>query len=86
MRLSCQTRRTVQVFDFEREDYSSALNEVQALGRLNAFALQAVDTGMILFSGRSGKTLGSLLPMVQDFVAEVMRPLFEKIDTVHYKT
>jgi ClpP class serine protease len=35
----------VQIFDPNREDLRSALNEVQALERLNAFALKAVDEG-----------------------------------------
>jgi hypothetical protein len=74
----------VQIFDYEREDYSSALNEVQALERLNAFALQAVDAGMMLLGGRSGKSVATLLPLMQNFVANMLRPLFEKIDTVHY--
>lgn len=73
----------VQVFDADREGFCSALDEVQALERLNAFALQAVDTGMILFRARSMKSLNSLLPPVQHFIAEMLRPLFEKINTVH---
>lgn len=74
----------VQVFDPEREGYGSALDEVQALERLNAFALQAVDAGMLMLVSRSGKTLGMLLPQVLHFVSEMLRPLFEKLDTVHY--
>ncbi len=74
----------VQIFDPNREDLGSALNEVQALERLNAFALKAADEGMMLFTSRSGKSLDKLLPQVLHFVAEMVRPLFEKIDTVHY--
>lgn len=74
----------VQVFDAEREDYCSALDEVQALERLNAFALQAVDAGMLLLSSRSGKSVRTLLPLVHSFVSDMLRPLFEKLDTVHY--
>lgn len=74
----------VQVFDAEREGFGSALDEVQALERLNAFALQAVDAGMLMLVSRSGKTLGKLLPQVLHFVSEMLRPLFEKLDTVHY--
>jgi len=73
-----------QVFDPDREGFGSALDEVQALDRLNAFALQAVDAGVILFASRSGKSLDKLLPQVLHFVSEMVRPLFEKIDTVHY--
>lgn len=74
----------VQIFDPNREDLGSALNEVQALERLNAFALKAVDEGMMLFASRSGKSLEKLMPQVLHFVAEMVKPLFEKIDTVHY--
>ena len=73
-----------QVFDADREGFGSALDEVQALDRLNAFALQAVDSGIMLMRGRSGKSLEKLLPHVLHFVSEMVRPLFEKIDTVHY--
>jgi hypothetical protein len=74
----------VQVFDPERENVQSALDEVQSLERLNAFALQAVDAGMIFLASRSGKSFESLLPRVLHFVSEMLRPMFEKLDTVHY--
>ena len=74
----------VQVFDPEREDTCSALDEVQALERLNAFALQALDAGVIFLKTRSGKSVGTLLPPMLHFVSEMLRPLFEKLDTVHY--
>lgn len=74
----------VQIFDPEREDICSALDEVQALERLNAFALQALDAGVILLKSRSGKSVATLLPQMLHFVAEMLSPLFEKLDTVHY--
>jgi hypothetical protein len=74
----------VQVFDAEREGMSSALDEVQSLERLNAFALQAVDGGMLFLKSRSGKSIGTLLPHMLHFVSEMLCPLFEKLDTVHY--
>lgn len=74
----------VQVFDAEREGFSSALDEVQSLERLNAFALQAVDAGMLFLANRTGKPIGILLPHVLHFVSEMLRPMFEKLDTVHY--
>jgi hypothetical protein len=73
-----------QVFDQEREDAISALDEVQILDRLHSFALQAVDAQMILLTHRTERKVSSLLPEVQRFVAAMLRPLFEKIDTVHY--
>ena len=74
----------VQIFEPERESIQSALDEVQALERLNAFALEAVDSAMLLFMSRSGKSMGTLLPQVLTFVSQMLRPLFEKLDTVHY--
>jgi len=73
-----------QVYDREREEWLSALDEVQALERLNAFALQALDSSMLLLKRRTGKTFNALLPGVQHSVGQMLRPLFDKIDTVHY--
>lgn len=73
-----------QFYDQDREQRLSALDEIQALERLNAFALQAVDTSMMLLKRRTGKTINALLPGVQHFVAEMLQPLFDKLDTVHY--
>jgi len=74
----------VQVWDPEREEYTSALNEVQSLERLQAFSLSTIETTVLLLKSRSGKKLATLMPMVHKYVAELTRPLFEKIDTVHY--
>lgn len=73
-----------QLIDPEREEPLSALDEVQALERLHAFAMSAVDESMLLLMGRTRKKIETLLPAVMHFVAEEMRPLFEKIDAVHY--
>lgn len=73
-----------QILDPEREDSCSALDEVQALERLNAAALGAIDETILLLKIRSGKKLETLLPIATRFVADMMRPLLEKIDTVHY--
>jgi serine dehydrogenase proteinase len=74
----------VQVPDLEREVVGSALDEVQTLERLNAFSMQAVDRLMFMLTPRTGKRIETLLPIVLHFVSENMRPLLEKIDTVHY--
>ena len=74
----------VQVFEADREGWESALDEVQSLDRLNAFALEAVDRHMTLLLGRSGMKIRTLLPEVHAFVGAMIRPLFEKLDTVHY--
>jgi len=39
---------------------------------------------MLLMLGRTGKKVETLLPLILRFVADMTRPLFEKIDTVHY--
>jgi hypothetical protein len=73
-----------QVSDPDREGFGSALDEVQTLERLNAFSMQAVDELMYLLTARTRKRTDVLLPIVMHFISEMMRPLLEKIDTVHY--
>lgn len=73
-----------QIWDADREEQSSALNEVQALERLHSQAVDEVDQMVPLLVGRTGKKVERLLPLVLDFVANMKRPLLEKIDTVHY--
>jgi hypothetical protein len=73
-----------QVYDPDREDVLSALDEFQALERLHAFALEAIDRSMNLFLSRTHKKIDTLMPLVIRFVTEMVRPLFEKIDAVHY--
>ena len=73
-----------QVYDNDREQRLSALDEIQALDRLNAFALQAIDASLWYLKRRTGKSMNALLPGVQNFVGTMIQPLFEKIDTVHY--
>lgn len=74
----------VQIWDDDREKYSSALDEVQALERLNVVALDYVDQAMFLLVGRTGKKVDAILPHVLGFATDLMNPLLEKIDTVHY--
>jgi len=74
----------VQMFDREREDYSSALDAVQSLERLNVFSLTAIDQLMQLMAERTGKKLDTLLPHVLNYSNQFVRPLLEKIDTVDY--
>lgn len=73
-----------QVYDFEREELLSALNEVQALDRLHLQAIEEVDQMVPLLAGRSRKKYSTILPLVLEFVAAMKRPLLDKIDTVHY--
>jgi hypothetical protein len=73
-----------QVADPDREEMGSALNEVAALERLTASALEMVDQQMVFFLLRTSKRIETLLPHITRFVADTLRPLYEKIDTVHY--
>lgn len=73
-----------QVWDPEREDQLSALNEVQALERLHLQALDEIDQMVPLLANRTGKKYATIMPMVLEFVATMKHPLLEKIDTVHY--
>jgi hypothetical protein len=73
-----------QIFETERETPMSALDEVQALERLHTFWLESVDRAMVMLVGRTGKKVETLLPMVLESVGNMMRPLLEGIDVVHY--
>jgi hypothetical protein len=74
----------VQIFDREREAYGSALDVVQALERLNIFAISAVDQHMMMYVARTGRRTDQLLPHVLEYATNFLRPLLEKIDTVAY--
>jgi len=74
----------VQITDPNREQVMSALEVVQSLERLNSEATQAVDIQMSILLQRSQKKVSALLPVATKFVAEMMRPLLEKIDVVEF--
>lgn len=74
----------VQMFDPEKEEFSSALNAVQSLERLNAFAMTAIDQVMPLLLRRTGRKVDTILPLVLDYVVNFVKPLSEKIDAVDY--
>lgn len=73
-----------QFMDMGREEVRSALDEVQSLERLFASALEAVDQCMQLLVARTQKKVDSLLVPTLHFVSDMMRPMIEKIDVVHY--
>lgn len=73
-----------QIMDIETETFGSVLNEVQALERLRAYALESVDETMQLLLTRTGKRIDTLMPHVLRFVSDTMQPLLAKIDVVHY--
>jgi hypothetical protein len=74
----------VQLLDYEEEEVSSPLDEVQALERLNGVALDMFDQTLVMLRVRTRKKLSTLLPLALDFTAQMMRPLLEKVETVHY--
>ena len=73
-----------QLRDTEREDVMSALDEVHSLERLNAAALEVFDQTMHLLLPRTGKRVDSLLPLALDYTANILKPLIENIDAVHF--
>jgi hypothetical protein len=73
-----------QTYDPEREHITSALDTVHSLARLRAFALESIDEAMFLMVGRTGKKSQTILPHTLNFVAELMRPLFEQVDIIEY--
>ena len=74
----------VQMFDFDREEFGSALNAVQSLERINAFSLAVIDQMTPLLMRRTGRKLDMLLPLVVNYTVSFVRPLLEKIDTVDF--
>lgn len=73
-----------QLWDAEREEPGSALNEVAALDRLHAVALEHLDKTMITMLAGTRRKTDVLLPLAAKFVSDMMRPMLEKIDAVHY--
>jgi Serine dehydrogenase proteinase len=74
----------VQIVDWEEEEWSSPLDEVQALDRLNGVALDLFDQTVAMLRIRTKKKLSTLLPMALEYTVEMMTPLLDKVDTVHY--
>jgi hypothetical protein len=74
----------VQIWDADREEMISGLDEYQALQRLQSFALEAVDTAMLLYLKRTGKKARTLFPVAADFVTKLTQPMFASIDVVRY--
>lgn len=72
-----------QLFDPDREHWTSALDEVKALDRLHASAQEAVDQLVIALLARTQKKIDNILPAALSFVAETVKPLVSKIDTIH---
>lgn len=73
-----------QLWDFEREERTSALDEIQALERLHEASLEQLDQTMMVMMAGAQKRTEVMLPIACRFVSNMMAPLLEKIDTVHY--
>jgi len=74
----------VQIWDPDREEQMSGLDEVQALERLQAFAMDATDRMMLLLIRRTEKKARTLIPFVTEFVTKLTKPMFQNIDVVRY--
>lgn len=74
----------VQVYDEEREERGSALNEIQALEQLHKVALEQLHETLVLLQLATHKRSDVLLPHACKLVSDMMAPLLDKIDTVHY--
>jgi hypothetical protein len=74
----------MQIGDPERERVMSALEVVQSLERLNSEALLMVDAMMTHLLRRSQKKVDTILPHVLRYVADITKPIFDKIDTVSF--
>jgi hypothetical protein len=74
----------VQYPDPEREEWISGLDEVQALERLQAFVMSALDQLMLTLCARTSRKVGTMLPHATQLVTEMTRPLFEHIDVFRY--
>lgn len=74
----------VQLFTHEREEWGSALDEVQSLDRITEAAITQADQAMLFLLRRTGKKMETLLPYALDFAAKLQAPMVEKIDTIHY--
>jgi len=73
-----------QQWDHEREERTSALNEIQALERLHSVALEQLDRTMKVMMSGAKKRTEIILPIACRFVSDLMKPLLEDIDMVHY--
>ncbi len=73
-----------QLWDSDREERTSALDEIQALERLHTAALEQLDETMLTMMAGTQKRTEVMLPIACRFVSDMMAPLLEKIDTVHY--
>jgi hypothetical protein len=74
----------VQIRERWHEDRVSALDEVQALEALHAAAMQAFERTMSTLISNRYLPSDKATPLALNFAAEMMRPLVEDLDSVHY--
>jgi len=74
----------VQMYDPDRERICSALDTVHSLASLRAFALESLDGTMELMLRRTRKKVDSVISPTMHFVAEMVAPLFNKIDVIEF--
>jgi Serine dehydrogenase proteinase len=74
----------VQMYDADREERLSGLDEVQSLERLQAFAMDALDRTTWMLWKRTRKRFKTLIPLATEFVTKLTHPMFMGIDVVRY--
>lgn len=74
-----------QLPDMDREEHWSALNEALAVERLQTASLEILaGTIHLLHRSFPFKKTDALVEPARRFAAELMRPLFDRLDPVHY--
>lgn len=74
----------VQVYDQEREERGSALDEIQALEQLHQVALQQLNQNLIMMRMITRRRYDVVMPHASRLTSDMMAPLLDKIDTIHY--
>jgi len=74
----------VQIPDYDDEKIYSALDEVQALDSLFSYSTNQIIKTTAFWAAMQKKKYQSIFPVATEYVVGMMKPLMEKIDTVHY--
>lgn len=74
----------VQVYDQEREERGSALDEIQALEQLHQVALAQLNQNLTMMRLITRRRYDVVMPHASKLASDMIRPLLDKIDTVHY--
>lgn len=73
-----------QVWDHDKESFTSALNEVLAFEQLSAYALETIRGVLYHLWETTGSTVEKVIPHALHFTAEMMQPLMSQIEVVRY--